>query len=277
MSKLTRNLALSCAVTALFTITANTSADWPGHHHDEHEIPFSEAHIFFELNNTDGDLGIHGKIDGEPWKRLKIEAPDDRKLLDARIKGKLKKQGMTEFFFESAEPGFDELSPQDFFARFPEGYYEIEGLTLDNQELESETLVTHTMPAPPETFVNGQQEALQCDSEEPGYDAIQTNLPVTISWLPVTMSHPDPTDGGAAVQPPIPVFIVNYEVVVETTIELANGEEFATTFNTILPPDATEMTIPEEFISLGTEFKYEVLVREESYNQTAVESCFVIE
>lgn len=277
MTKLTRNLSLSCAVAALFAITANTSADWPGNDHDEHEIPFSEAHIFFELNNTDGDLGIHGKIDGEPWKRLKIESPDGRKLLDARIKGQLKKQGMTEFFFESAEPSFDELSPQDFFARFPEGYYEIEGLTLDNQELESETLVTHTMPAPPEPFVNGQPAALQCDSEEPGYDATQTQAPVTISWAPVTMSHPDPAGGGAAVQPPIPVLIVNYEVVVETTVTLVNGEEFTTTLNTILPPDATEMTIPEEFISLNTEFKYEVLAREESYNQTAIESCFVIE
>jgi hypothetical protein len=42
------------------------------------------------------------------------------------------------------------------------------------------------------------------------------------------------------------------------------------------------VTIPEELIDLGLEeaegeFKYEVLAREESYNQTAVESCFVIE
>lgn len=33
------------------------------------EIPFSEAEIFFELNNTDGDLGIHSSIDGDAWKR----------------------------------------------------------------------------------------------------------------------------------------------------------------------------------------------------------------
>ena len=34
---------------------------------------FDEAHLFFELNNTDGDLGIHGKIDGGPWTRVTIE------------------------------------------------------------------------------------------------------------------------------------------------------------------------------------------------------------
>ena len=33
---------------------------------------------------------------------------------------------------------------------------------------------------------------------------------------------------------------------------------------------------PEEFIELGDEFKYEVLAREESFNQTAVESCIVL-
>lgn len=278
MIKLSRIFPLSCATVALFTITANMSISWANNDDDQHnEIPFAEAFIFFELNDTDGDLGIHGKIDGDPWKQLKIEAPDERQLLNTRIQGNLKKQGLTEFFFESAEPTFDELNPKDFFARFPEGNYEIEGLTLDGKELESETLVTHTMPAPPVALVNGESAARQCDAEEPGFDATKLIGPVTISWDPVTMSHPDPMGGGAAVQPPIPVFIVNYEVVVETTIALANGEEFDTKFSAILPPDATKMTVPEEFLKLGTEFKYEVLAREESYNQTAVESCFVIE
>ena len=38
----------------------------------------------------------------------------------------------------------------------------------------------------------------------------------------------------------------------------------------------TAVTIPEEFTDLGDIFKYEVLAREESFNQTAVESCFVL-
>ena len=28
---------------------------------------FTEAEIFLELNDTDGDLGIHASIDGGPW------------------------------------------------------------------------------------------------------------------------------------------------------------------------------------------------------------------
>jgi hypothetical protein len=74
----------------------------------------------------------------------------------------------------------------------------------------------------------------------------------------------------------IPVTIHNYEVVVERELEV-NGEEFASVFSIILPPGQTSMTIPAEFLGDGDKFKYEVLAREESFNQTAVESCFVLE
>ncbi len=89
------------------------------------------------------------------------------------------------------------------------------------------------------------------------------------------MSHPDPFGGGAGVQQPIPVTINNYEVVVEAELEVG-GEEFVSVFSVVLPPDVTSMTVPEEFITLSDKFKYEVLAREESFNQTAVESCFEV-
>ncbi len=104
------------------------------HHHDDDdsdEIPFDEASIFFELNNTDGDLGIHALIDGDAWKKLEIEDPNERRMLKIKVQGRLKKQGLTEIFFESAEPTFDELSPAQFFNRFPEGIYEIEGKRIE--------------------------------------------------------------------------------------------------------------------------------------------------
>ena len=79
-------------------------------------------------------------------------------------------------------------------------------------------------------------------------------------------------------QPPIPVTIENYQVVVEVEAENPDpaGEPFEAIFSIELPPWETSATIPEEFIDLGDEFKYEVLAREESFNQTAVESCFVL-
>jgi hypothetical protein len=243
---------------------------------DDDEIPFDEAELFFELNDTDGDLGIHALIDGDAWKELEIEDPRGREMLNIRVKGRLKKQGLTEIFFESAEPTFDELSPAKFFKRFPEGTYEIEGETLDGEELESETELTHVMPAPPEPTVNGKPMAIQCDEDEPDYDATEVSAPVTIAWPEVTLSHPDPDGGGAAVQPPVDVVIHNYEVVVERELEV-DGEEFASVFSVILPSGQTSMTIPAEFLGDGDKFKYEVLAREESFNQTAVESCFVLE
>ena len=110
------------------------------HEDEDEELSFEEAFIFFELNNTDGDLGIHAKIDGDAWKRLKIKCKNGHKkrnLLDIRAKSSLRKQGLTEIFFESAEPTFLELTSEEFFERFPEGECEIQGIALDGHKIKS--------------------------------------------------------------------------------------------------------------------------------------------
>ncbi|MCI0516557.1 MAG: hypothetical protein L0Y45_01865 [Woeseiaceae bacterium] len=239
---------------------------------EDHEIPFEEAHVFFELNHTDGDLGIHALVDGDAWKRLAISDHNDNVIMNVIVRGQLRQQGLTEVFFESDEPSFDDLPPRKFFSRFPAGIYEIEGLTLDGDELESETEVTHVMPAPAEPTVNALPMAEQCDEEEPGYDAPTLTSPVTIAWPEVDHTHPDL--GSPRNSTNIKIF--NYEVVVEAEVEGLNGEEFTSKFSALLPPDVTSMTIPEEFLAQSDTFKYEVLAREESFNQTAVESCFLL-
>ena len=239
---------------------------------DGDEIPFDVAEIFFELNDTDGDLGIHALIDGEPWKSLEIEDSRERNLLKVETKGRLRRQGLTEIFFESAEPPFESddpdevtLRPEEFFNRFPEGTYEVEGETLEGEELESETHVTHLMPAPPEPTVNDEPKAEECDPEDDEYDATEVaeGDPVIIAWPAVTTSHPEigRTDE--------PITVVNYEVVIEiddTPYKTSN----------ILPDDVLSFEVPSEILALSDEFKYEILVREESFNQTATESCFVV-
>ena len=48
---------------------------------------------------------------------------------------------MTEIFFESSEPTFDELDPDYFFGRFPAGIYEWKGKTIEGiYSLEKGTL-----------------------------------------------------------------------------------------------------------------------------------------
>jgi len=273
MNRTDRSLFIAHAALAVAALALAAPAGWA-----DDEIPYDEAELFFELNNTDGDLGIHALIDGGGWKKLTIEDSNERKMLNIRVNGRLRRQGLTEIFFESAEPVFEDLPPADFFDRFPEGEYEIEGRTLDGDELESEVELTHTMPAPAAPEVNGEEMAVQCDDEEPGYDASEVSAPITIEWLDVTMSHPDAMGGGAGVQPPIPVTINNYQVVLEVEAENPEDEEdtFEAIFSIELPPWETSVTIPEEFTDLGDTFKYEVLAREESFNQTAVESCFVL-
>ena len=156
------------------SLVAAAPISWSDDDEDEDEMPFSEAEIFFELNNTDGDLGIHALIDGDPWDHMEIEDPKERRMLNVRVSGRLRRQGLTEIFFESAEPTFDELTPKRFFRRFPKGTYEVEGWTLEGDELESEMLLTHVIPAPPggNIMLNARPtDPLaegQCDDEDPG-------------------------------------------------------------------------------------------------------------
>ncbi len=269
--------------------------------HADDDIPFEEGRLFFELNDTDGDLGIHGKIDGDEWKRLEIEDPNDRRMLNVNVRGRLRRQGLTELFFESAEPTFDELDPIDFFKRFPEGWYEIEGITLDDEERENETYLSHVIPAAPVVKVNGNPSAgvdvCQCDEEDllpdeacpelPAYSA-----PVVLDWADVTTAHAGlGRDQGSNLEDH-DISVVYYEVVVEI-----DDTEFKSA--SIVPPDVTSWEVPAGMLALTDdegelydEIKYEILVRVDNGqyedddgmpidpdlgNKSAMESCFAVE
>lgn len=234
--------------------------DHGGDNGDEEETPFDEARLYFELNDTDGDLGIHSLIDGDAWKRLEIDDPNDVRMLDVFVRGRLRRQGLTEVFFESAEPPFDELAPETFFKRFPEGVYDFSGLTLEGQELDSEVTLSHILAAPPGNIrISNVPSAENCDADPlPSVDA-----PVTISWDAVTQSHPELGKQGA-------VEVDRYQLVVE------REEPTLLVFSVELPPELTEFRIPDDFIALGDAFKFEIIVKATNGNQTAVESCFEI-
>jgi len=250
---------------------------------DEDEIPFEEAFLYIELNDTDGDLGIHGKIDGDEWKKLEIEDPWGRRMLNVTVQGRLKRQGLTELFFESAEPTFGELDPVDFFNRFPEGIYEIEGVTLDGEERENEVYLSHVIPAAPAGVkVNNVAAAESCDVDD--LPAVSPRRGVTISWEAVTRSH---MTLGKDTDTPLEYLgfeVRYYQVVVEI-----DESDFVTTAT--IPPieGVNEWTFPAEFFELAEEgeYKFEILVRVNNGqtdsegepipgNLSAVESCFEI-
>jgi hypothetical protein len=217
--------------------------------------PFSEAELFFELNDTDGDLGIHASIDGGAWTNLEIEGPGGRQLLNIVSSGRLRSQGLTQLFFESAEPPFDELAPADFFRRFPEGRYVIEGLAQGGGTFESTAVLSHVLAAPPEhILVSGVPAAESCDVKP----LPRVSPPVVIRWDQVTDAHPEIGTSG-------PIEVSRYQLFVEReNVKLSLD----------LPPDVTEFEVPTGMTDLGREFKFEIIVRTTAGNNTAVESCF---
>jgi hypothetical protein len=255
---------LFCAAVASLTLAATSGT---AQNHRSEPVELDVAEIFFELNDTDGDLGTHALIDGDPWKRLRILDPNGRSMLNVGVQGRLGQQGLTELFFESAEPNFDELSPETFFDRFPEGSYRVTGRTLDRKGLSGETELTHVIPAPPEFTVNGEGAEPEGDAECEEENLPEISNPVVIEWDAVTESHSELGEQGAEIE------IIRYQVVAEWEDEDENA--FTTSID-IQPEDGVDaysVRIPEDFFVDGIEVKFEVLAREESFNQTAVESC----
>jgi hypothetical protein len=180
-------------------------------------------------------------------------------MLNASVTGRLARQGLTELFFESGEPGFDELPPEGFFARFPEGEYEMEGLSLEGEVLEGEDVLSHVMPAPAEPTVSGVDLPDGCDGPP-----VAVSEPIVIEWDAVETSHPEIGKTGS-------IQIQFYQVIVEKT----GSSPLA--FTVDLPPDVREVELPEGLTASGDELKVEVLVRLDDGNSTAVEGCVIVE
>lgn len=214
----------------------------------------TQAELFLELNDTDGDLGIHGSIDGGPWTSLEIEGPGERLILQVFSKGRLRTQGMTQLSFESAEPPFDELSPAEFLRRFPEGRYEIDATAQDGSEFETTATLSHVLAAPPDNItLSGTPLSEDCDANVP-----LVATPIVVEWDPVTQSHPEIGRRGQ-------VRINRYQVFVER-----EGVNLAVD----LPPNVTRFEVPTGITALAAEFKFEIIARTTKGNNTAVESCF---
>lgn len=201
-----------------------------------------DAEIYIEINDTDGDAGIQVFIDGEGWDTMQMRGPNGLQfsVLAERSVGM---QGITEFFFESAEPSFEEQSLEELLELFPEGIYKFKGTTTDGRRLKGRAELTHALPdAPVQIF------PLEDDEVDPA-DAVFT-------WEEVD----DPP--GSEIE--------EYEVVVEC-------EEPGSEMKVNVPSDITQVTVPPEVLQGQEECKWEVLAVEESGNQTISESEFGLE
>lgn len=217
-------------------------------------VRLAEAEITIELNFTDGDAGIQIFLDGEGWDSMQVFDPDEDLILDFSAEGSVGMQGITELFFESAEPSFDEQPLDEFLGLFPEGTYSFVGTTTEEVDLTGTAELTHDLPCAP-TNISGQEEE---GNFIISWDAVENKL--DNGSVPVVC-------GGD------PITIVRYVGVITFEAQ-GNHPSFETTFE--VPPEVTRMTVPPEFLEgiegLPGHLKVEVKAIEESGNGTIAET-----
>ena len=199
------------------------------------------ARIFFEYNSTDNDLGIHVFVDGEDWRELEIVNPKGRTIFEVEGKGPYRELGLTELFFEGAEPNLDDVPLKDLLDLFPEGEYKFIGKLVDGERITGTAMLTHAIPAGPSNVSA----------------VLGMNNSLVISWDAVTGPPPGfPTE---------PIVIVRYQVIVGA-------------FQVTVPADVFSVTVSPEFVASldpGVH-RFEVLAIEAGNNQTITEASFIL-
>jgi hypothetical protein len=200
---------------------------------------FEVARIFFEYNSTDNDLGVHVFVDGEDWRELEIVNPKRRTIFEVEGKGPYRELGLTELFFEGAEPNLDDVPLEELLGLFPEGEYKFIGKLVDGQSITGTAMLSHAIPDGP--MVSAQVG--------PGNSLV-------ISWVaPPTVSS---LTG-------LPVQIVRYQVIVGA-------------FQVTVPANVFSVTVSPEFVASldpGVH-RFEVLAIEAGDNQTITEASFML-
>jgi hypothetical protein len=207
-------------------------------------IRLDDAEIYIEINATDGDAGIHVLLDGEGWDSMQMTSPNGVEF-SVLAESSIGAQGITEFFFESAEPSFDEQTLEELLELFPAGKYKFEGTTTEGARLKGKARLSHALPDAP------------------------------IQLFPVDGDTVDPEDAvfsWGEVDDPAGSEISGYQVVIEC-------EEGDAELQMDVGPDVTSITAPPELLTQDEvdDCKWEVLAIEDSGNQTISETEFEIE
>jgi hypothetical protein len=203
--------------------------------------PFPVARIYIEYNASANDLGFHVTLDGPNWKSLDITNPRGVKIFDVIGRAGYAELGMTELFFEGAEPNLDEFPLAQLLAKFPEGRYKFRGIAVGGTQLTGAPTLSHAVPDGPEVEADVRGDE------------------VVIRWEPVR-SVPDGF-------PRRRIEIVGYQVIVES-------------FQVTLPASTTEVELPDEFVESlprGEAIPFEVLAIDRSGNQTLTEGEFELD
>jgi hypothetical protein len=109
---------------------------------------FAETEVFFELNSTDRDVGLHAFFDAEAWKDVRIEGPEGRRVFQVQARGPSRQIGVTELRFEGEEPNVLEVPFSRLRTLFPPGRYRFSGTTVDDRALAGRDELTAELPCP---------------------------------------------------------------------------------------------------------------------------------
>lgn len=251
---------------------------------------FDELKVLIEMNATDGDVGFHALLDAEAWDWVRMRDPDGKKIFNAKPSNALKDQGLTENFFESAEPLCDEedaaeeeeeaVSLAEFLVRFPEGFYEFLGRTQEGDRLRGFAELTYDIPAAPDIDMIDEM-AFEFDPED------SAATPVILMWEPGEdlgeACHDQNLVDMGIISDPAEVEIIGWEAVLEPEDDEAVDPERKVTVQ--LRGDQDSMTASPEYLESlwddaaedGALFvKFEIGAIEESGNQVFSEGVFCL-
>lgn len=221
---------------------------------------YDETDIFFELNATAGDVGVHVSLDAERWKLLLITDPRGRDILKMEPQGSAAGIGLTELFFEGEEPSLKRVPFRRLLKLFPPGRYKFEGTTREGETLRSKDRLSAELPCPVRVVTPSPTVPTAADA-------------VVISWETVPgVYNPDTAVCNFALD----VGLVGFQVIAEAVNESA---ETTRSYVVDLPRDATSARVPTEFLLPGvavpgTEFRLEVIAIEDTGNKTITEGTF---
>jgi hypothetical protein len=218
---------------------------------DDGEPIEGATQLFIEHNATDDDTGVHGLVGSDGVRGLCIRTPEGTELLVLDTVEQFRDLGVSDFFFESREPPADEYSIADLEADFPEGEYRISGTGVDGVPRVGTAQLTHDIPAPPVI------SSPELTDEEHAGETVLPTAGMVVRWEPVTTT----LDGA-------PLTVSGYEVIVTQVEHEDPHGQSRPVYDVHVPADRTELAVIDGFLLPGTRYELEVLVLEESGNQT---------
>jgi hypothetical protein len=222
----------------------------------EKTIPLTESKLIIENNAKDKDTGFQGFIDSEEgWKRITVTDPNGKKVLDFSPQGDLGKLGLTELFFETAEPENKDVPISELLKTMPEGNYTFKGFTAESAE-QNGTLIgnvtfSHDIPKAPAILSPQEDAVLQKDED------------LHLSWSSVDKNIDNSNAN-----------IIAYQLTIEKDQEPDPHMIGTFGFTMNLPPSVTEITIPKQVFEPGSDYSLEVLAIEENGNQSINSTSF---